>query len=147
LLLNSSITYVIDYKIQNLSTEPFNDYAGTIGNSQIDGFSSTHPDWKHVTSASLSGRNGSLTLRWRFIGAQTNSSNVGNPTGTAPGVPAVSYFDLIGRVRANDAFELRGGITNLTNKQPPEFGGPSSTATSAYDIIGRRYFVGVTARF
>ncbi len=147
LLLNSSVTYVIDYKIQNLSTEPFNDYAGTIGNSQIDGFSSTHPAWKHVTSAALSGSNGSLTFRWRYIGAQENSSNVGNPTGSAPGVPAVSYFDLIGRIRANDAFELRAGITNLTDKQPPEFGGPASTATSAYDIIGRRFFVGASARF
>ncbi len=145
--VDTSITYVINYAIQSLATEPFRDYAGTIGNAQIDGFSSTHPEWKHVTSANLSGEVGSLTLRWRYIGEQDNSANVGVENGTALGVPAVSYFDLIARLIANDDFELRGGITNLTNEQPPLFGGPSNTVSSAYDVIGRRYFVGLTARF
>ncbi|MDD1449660.1 TonB-dependent receptor [Sphingomonas sp. H160509] len=147
LSLDSSVTYVLDYKIQNLATEPFKDYAGTIGNTQIDGFSETHPAWKHVTSATVGGTDGSLSLRWRYTGKQSNSANVGNTTGTAAGVPAVSYFDLTGRIRANDKFELRAGITNLTDKQPPEFAGPASTSTSAYDIIGRRFFIGLTARY
>lgn len=147
LSVDSSVTYVKDYRIQNLAGEPFKDYAGTIGNAQIDGFSSTHPEWKHVTSATLSHDVGSLTLRWRYIGEQSNSSNVGVVGGTAAGVPAVSYYDLIGRFKVNEAVELRAGITNLSDEQPPEFGGPASTASSAYDIIGRRFFVGVTARF
>lgn len=147
LSLNSAITYVLDYKIQSVAAEPTYDYAGTIGNAQIDGFSATHPAWKHVTTLSLSGDTGSLALRWRFIDKMGNSSNVTTPGGTAAGVPAVSYFDVIGRLKVNDAFELRGGITNLTDKQPPEFGGPSVTATSTYDVIGRRYFIGATARF
>ncbi len=147
LSLDTAITYVMDYKIQNLQGEAFRDYAGTIGNAQIDGASPTHPAWKHVTSASLSGETGGLTFRWRYIGKQDNSSNVGVPNGTALGVPSVSYFDLIGRLQANDKFELRAGITNLANKQPPTFGGPSSTASSAYDVIGRRFFLGLTARY
>lgn len=147
LSLDTAVTYVIDYKIQNLQGEAFRDFAGTIGNAQIDSASPTHPAWKHVTSASLSGNAGGLTLRWRYIGKQDNSSNVGVANGTAAGVPAVSYFDLIGRLRANDKFEMRAGITNLTDKQPPRFGGPSSTVVSTYDIIGRRFFVGLTARY
>lgn len=147
LSLDSSVTYVLDYKIQNLPGEAFKDYAGTIGNAQIDGFSSTHPAWKHVTSATLAGKGGGLTLRWRYIGEQDNSSNVGVANGAAVGVPSVSYFDLIGRLRANDQFELRAGITNLANKQPPQFGGPSNTVSSEYDIIGRRFFIGLTARY
>lgn len=145
--LDTAITYVIDYKIQNLPGEAFRDYAGTVGNAQIDGASPAHPAWKHVTSASLSGEAGGLTLRWRYTSKQDNSSNVGVPNGTALGVPAVSYFDLIGRLRANDKFEMRAGITNLTDKQPPMFGGPSNTISSAYDIIGRRFFIGLTARY
>jgi outer membrane receptor protein involved in Fe transport len=144
--VNSAVTYVMDYKIQSLSTEPTFDYAGTIGNTQVDGFSSTHPRWKHVTTATVSGSAGSLALRWRYIGEQSNSGNVGT-AGTAPGVPSVSYFDLIGRLVANKDFELRAGITNIADKQPPEFGGPATTATSTYDIIGRSLFVGATARF
>ena len=147
LSLDSSVTYVMDYKIRNLAGEAFRDFAGTIGNAQIDGFSSTHPKWKAVTSANLAGADGGLTLRWRYIGKQDNSANVGVANGTALGVPAVSYFDLIGRLRVNDKFELRGGVTNLRNKQPPTFGGPSNTVSSEYDTIGRRFFVGVTARY
>lgn len=147
LSFNSAVTYVLDYKIQSVASEPIYDYAGTIGNAQIDGFSSTHPAWKHVTTLGLSGDTGSLSLRWRYIGKMGNSSNVTTPNGTAAGVPAVSYFDLIGRLKVNGDFELRGGVTNLTDKQPPEFGGPSVTATSTYDVIGRRYFIGATARF
>lgn len=147
LTVDSSLTYVAEYRIQNLAGEPFKDYAGTIGNAQIDGFSSTHPAWKHVTSATLSHDIGSLTLRWRYLGEQDNSSNVGVENGTAVGVPAVSYYDLVARVKATDTVEFRAGVTNLTDKQPPVFGAPANTASSAYDIIGRRFFVGLTARF
>lgn len=147
LSLNSAVTYVLDYKIQSVASEPTYDYAGTIGNAQIDGFSSTHPAWKHVTTLGLSGDTGSISFRWRYIGKMRDSANVTTPDGTSAGVPAVSYFDVIGRLKVNSGFELRGGVTNLTDKQPPEFGGPSVTATSTYDVIGRRYFIGATARF
>ena len=145
--LNSALTYVINYKIQSTSSDPVLDYAGTVGNAQIDGFSSTHPAWKHVTTLGLARDNGSLSLRWRFIGQQDNSAIVTNSDSNAEGVPAVSYFDLIGRVNVAEQFELRAGINNLFDKQPPEFGGSSVTPTSTYDVIGRRFFVGATTRF
>ena len=145
--LNSAVTYVIDYKIQSTASDPVFDYAGTIGNTQIDGFSSTHPAWKHVTTLGLAGDTGSLSLRWRYIGEQENSAIVTDPGTTATGVPAVSYFDLIGRLIVDDRFEFRAGVNNLFDKQPPEFGGRSVTPTSAYDVIGRRFFIGATARF
>jgi outer membrane receptor protein involved in Fe transport len=145
--LNSFVSYVMDYKIQTLATDPTFDYAGTIGNVQIDGYSQAHPDLKATTTLSWFGDAGSLSLRWRFIDAMTNSANVGVANGTAPGVPAVSYYDLIGRFKAGEGLEFRAGVTNLTDKQPPLFGGPASTDTSTYDVIGRRYFFGVTKRF
>ena len=147
LFLKSAVTYVIDYKIQSVDSEPVRDYAGTVGNAQIDGFSSTHPAWKHVTTLGVGGELGSLSLRWRYIGQQDNSIIVTDPNTDAEGVPAISYFDLIGRFVVNRDFELRGGITNLADRQPPEFGGNSVTPTSTYDVIGRRFFVGATARF
>jgi iron complex outermembrane receptor protein len=147
LALNSVISYVTDYKIQTLATDPTFDYAGTIGNIQIDGYSQAHPAWKHTTTLSLGGQTGGLSLRWRFIDKMSNSANVGVANGSATGVPAVSYFDLITRLKVDDRMEFRFGVTNLTDKQPPEFGGPASTDTSTYDLIGRRYFFGVTKRF
>ncbi len=147
LFLNSAVTHVIDYKIQSTASDPVFDYAGTVGNAQIDGFSSTHPAWKHVTTLGLAGDTGSVSVRWRYIGEQDNSAIVTDPGTEAEGVPAVSYFDLIGRLVVTDAFEFRMGVNNLFDKQPPEFGGRSVTPTSTYDVIGRRFFVGATARF
>jgi outer membrane receptor protein involved in Fe transport len=145
--LNSFFTYVTDYKIQTLPSDPVRDFAGTIGNVQIDGFSPSHPEIKHTTTLSYLRPQGSLSLRWRYIGRMDNSANVGTTNGTAIGVPAVSYFDLIARLRASEGTEFRAGVTNLTDKQPPQFGGPASTDTSTYDLIGRRYFLGITKRF
>jgi iron complex outermembrane recepter protein len=145
--LNSVVNYTIDYKIQNLPGDPTLDYAGTIGNVQIDGFSASHPAWKHVTTLTWFGSRGSLSVRWRFIDKMGNAANVGVANGTATGVPAVSYFDLIGRVKANERIEFRLGVTNLTDKQPPQFGGPASFDAATYDILGRRYFIGATTRF
>ena len=145
--LNSVVTYVTDYKIQTLQTDPVLDYAGTIGNVQIDGFSASHPELKQTTTLSYFRPGGSLSLRWRYIGKQDNSANVGVENGTALGVPAVSYFDLIGRASVGETLNFRIGVTNLTDKQPPRFGGPASTDTSTYDLIGRRYFFGLTKRF
>ncbi|OWK27990.1 TonB-dependent receptor domain-containing protein [Sphingomonas mucosissima] len=145
--LNSFVSYVLDYKIQTLPSDPTFDYAGTIGNLQIDGYSQSHPAWKAATTLSWFGDLGSLSLRWRFIDAMGNSANVGVANGSAPGVPSVNYFDLIGRLKAGEGVEFRAGVTNLTDKQPPVFGGPASTDFSTYDVIGRRYFLGVTKRF
>lgn len=145
--LNSVVSYVTDYKIQTLATDPVFDFAGTIGNVQIDGFSAAHPSWKHTSTLSWYGDLGSLSLRWRFIDGMDNSANVGVANGIAAGVPSVSYFDLIGRLKVDEALEFRAGVTNLSDEQPPVFGGPGVTDTSTYDIIGRRFFFGLTKRF
>ena len=61
------------------------------------------------------------------------------------------YTDLNARWKINDMLELRGGITNVTNKDPRFFSIASSsqgqTDASTYDLIGRRYFVALKARF
>ena len=46
-----------------------------------------------------------------------------------------------------DPVEFR--VNNLTDKDPPLFTSYSNSNTdpSTYDVLGRRYFVGVSARF
>jgi iron complex outermembrane receptor protein len=44
-------------------------------------------------------------------------------------------------------FTLRGGINNVGNKQPLIVSGvPGSTDSSSYDVIGRSFFLAVTAK-
>jgi outer membrane receptor protein involved in Fe transport len=44
---------------------------------------------------------------------------------------------------------LRGGVTNLTDKDPPNYPGAiqSNTDPSTYDVLGRRYFVSAMYKF
>ena len=64
-------------------------------------------------------------------------------------IPEIDYFDLIGSYDLTDNLSLRFTVNNITDEQPP-FYTPSvqaNTDPSTYDVLGRRYTVGFTARF
>ena len=70
---------------------------------------------------------------------------------TNRGVDPEFYTNLNARWRINDTLELRGGVLNALNKDPRFFSSASSsegqTSASTYDLIGRRYFIALKARF
>lgn len=148
--ITSIVSYLDSFKIKNLATAPTLDYAGTIGNQQIDLFADAHPRWKATTSASLNLNPASLTLRWRYLGKMSNAANVGTG-GTAHGVPAVSYFDFDIGFDVAKRFTLSTGVVNAFGKRPPVLNdnvtGVLATDPYTYDLIGRRFYVGVKARF
>ena len=91
----------------------------------------------------------SVGLRWQHL------PSIDTPPGTPAttfGVESHDQIDLFGRWSFFERYELRAGIDNLLNADP-EIVGASTTdnnlgSTSAnYDTIGRRYFVGITAKF
>lgn len=84
-----------------------------------------------------------LGARWRYQGAVENFNN------RAQAIDAVNYFDLNGSWKVNGAISLRGGVNNLTDQQPPVYTPAISANTdpSTYDLIGRRFYVGLTAKF
>jgi outer membrane receptor for ferrienterochelin and colicin len=85
----------------------------------------------------------------------TNSQSTTSPTSS------YELFGLNGRWSVNDTWALRGGVDNLFDRQPVRVGAnfvPTATGsgvtsasgttdTSNYDIVGRRYYLGVTAKF
>jgi len=50
-------------------------------------------------------------------------------------------------VRITRNIEIRGGVLNLTDQQPPEWTGEGATDFAIYDVLGRRYFIGANVRF
>lgn len=64
-------------------------------------------------------------------------------------VGAETYLDLTGSFDVTERIEVYGGINNLLDNDPPimgfRLGGPPNTNTGVYDLIGRRYFVGIRA--
>lgn len=150
LSLGTVINYLDSFQIQTLPTSPRLDYAGTIGNQQIDFFATAHPKWKATSTVGYSVGPLQSSLRWRFIDKMSNASNVGT-NGTAAGPKAVSYFDLDLGLKVTDNLELRSGVVNLTDRKPPQFnfnfvGNPASDLY-AYDLLGRRFYVSAKVRF
>jgi hypothetical protein len=49
----------------------------------------------------------------------------------------------------NSTVSLRAGVNNLTDEQPPVYAPAiaANTDPSTYDLVGRRYYVGLMARF
>jgi len=147
LSVNFIVSWLDKYEIQNLAGAPFLDYAGTIGNGQIDPQAISNPEWRTATSLTYSYGPAKFNFRWRWVDAMQNSNNVGvaNPTGL--GVKAVSYFDLSGSYEVRKGVEVRGGILNIGDRQPPEWTGEGATDPALYDMLGRRFYAGVHLKF
>jgi iron complex outermembrane receptor protein len=145
--LNLVLSNLMDYKIQNLADAPFLNYAGTIGNAQIDAGAIGFPEWK----ASLSARyrlgpfGASATYRW--YDAMTHASDVGVANPSQPGVDARDYLDLGATWDFGQGTELRAGVQNVFDREPPEWTGNGATDLALYDLLQRRYYVGVKHRF
>jgi iron complex outermembrane receptor protein len=144
--LNSAISWLDKFKVQTLPNGPFADYAGTIGRPLTG--PGTLPKWKALTSAAYSDDTFNLGLRWRYIGPLKSDSKATNPLSTTPGQKAYNLFDLYGSFNATEDWTMRFGVNNLFDKDPLPLGGLAGfTEGSTYDVIGRSFYVGVSAKF
>ncbi|HEY0104615.1 MAG TPA: TonB-dependent receptor [Rhizomicrobium sp.] len=151
---NFSGTYLNSYSILYNKTGHSIDFAGTIGATAPTGVS---------TDSALPRYKGQLTVNWHFfdvaslgvrftyLDAMKNTLSTVGWTGlpfgigAVKGTPATIYVDLFGDYAVTDNISLRGGVLNLADKQPPQYNPSEQDGTdpSQYDIIGRRFFVGV----
>jgi outer membrane receptor protein involved in Fe transport len=129
-----------------------------------------NPHWRHNLRLTWETPwNVLLSAQWRFIGPTSFDNNSTNPllagaeeAGITPTtydqynarIPGYSYLDLTGVWHALANLELRAGVTNLLDKDPPlipsgEISGNSGPANSypTYDYLGRQLFVAFTAKF
>jgi outer membrane receptor protein involved in Fe transport len=148
---------------------PTYDCAGLFGSSCENG--SVNPHWRHNLRFTWETPwNVLLSAQWRFIGPTSFDNNSTNPllagaeehdTTTPPfydqynaRIPGYSYLDLTAVWHALANLELRAGVTNLLDKDPPlipsgDISGNSGPANSypTYDYLGRQLFVAFTAKF
>lgn len=142
------------------------DCAGLFGTTCGNGI---NPRWRHTLRFNWETpwRKLLVSLNWRYIGSTSFDNNSNDPSlhfveSTAAGAPgydaqratikAYSYFDLAVVWPAWKGIELRGGLNNIADKDPPILGdditGTGSPNTyPSYDILGRQIFVAFTAKF
>lgn len=146
LRLNVNATYTDKYTSQTTVVDPVNDFAGTIGS----GTGSSVPKWRVNLNTGYTLGPVNVTLTSRFIDKMVHSATVtgGSPL-TNTGVPATWYHDLAVGYSLTKSLTLRAGVSNLADQKPRIYSPnvQANTDPSLYDVLGRRYFVGLNGRF
>ena len=147
--VNWIATHLMNWERQALPGDPFVDIAGTIGNRSL-GIGVSRPDWKWTLNMDYLIGNFDLNAKWRYIDEMVDNNVEGFKT------DSVSYLDLGVAYDFKDLFggSLEGltariSLTNVTDQDPEIIPArvQANTDPSAYDTLGRRYFVTFTYAF
>jgi outer membrane receptor protein involved in Fe transport len=135
--------YVNSFEITQLAGLTTRDYAGIFSSSIA-----SHPEWKFMLTTTYDRGPFAMGLRWRYLDSMDDESAIVTPNAVLPGVSTYSTLDLFAHWNINDNLRLRGGVDNLTDKDPNEIRDLAGvTQESLYDPIGRRFYIAVSARF
>jgi iron complex outermembrane recepter protein len=142
---------------------PSYDCAGLFGNTCLGG--SVSPTWRHNMRVSWETPwNVELSAQWRFIGRTSFDNNSPQPglqyaeegffDPIVTHIPNYSYLDLSALWAVNRQVQVRAGVNNLLDKDPPfvpsfDISGNAGTLNTfpAYDLAGRRIFLAIRASF
>jgi outer membrane receptor protein involved in Fe transport len=153
--VNVLATITDHWKTQVNPTSPWLDFTGTTGPSDVRGVNQFAYDYRLFTTVGYNAANWGATLRWRHL---PSISPEGTIRTQAQYTDTASYniFDLSGRYTFSDRYNLRFGVDNLLDKEPPVVNlrtvaeGYTQTGVTNgafYDVLGRRYYVGMTVQF
>ena len=78
-----------------------------------------------------------------------------NPSARQEDIGSYDIFDLSASYRINQMLEVRGGVENLFDREPNIFGRIPGVTNAigdpepggTFDVIGRRFYLGVKADF
>jgi len=157
--VNFLLNYYLHYRSKELLDNPLVDYVGTLGTAQ----NALNPGafrYRVLTTVGYGIGPVNLSLQWQHLPSVQQEAAAVAPT-PITGYPAYDLFNLNANVTITKAVRMRMGVDNLFNKAPP-IGGVNTANTapatngnlpggafnsSFYDINGRRYYLGITAKF
>jgi iron complex outermembrane receptor protein len=156
LLFNFAGTEVLTNKTTPLPGAPTYDCAGLYGPS----CQTVNPRWRHNLRASWETPwSVEFSALWRYIGHVSLDGNSAQPTiGGQPfdaydaTMPAVSYLDLTASWQVVQNLDLRFGVNNVFDKDPPIVSSNVAASGAAnsfptYDQLGRQFFVAFKVKF
>ena len=153
LFINSMVTYLNEFKLQDAPGERFIDWKGSLGQGgQFDYRMNTTIGYR------FGGGNASVNLTWIHLPSVRHENKARDPSLTVLDTESYDRFNLFADYQVNDRISLRAGIDNLFDEDPPIVGSdpfhptnPNRNAFSTnpqfYDILGRSAYVGLTMAF
>jgi outer membrane receptor protein involved in Fe transport len=117
-----------------------------------------NPKWRHKLRVGLTMPNGiGASVQWRHFAsvdlfdpqAPDADGTGGSPVADLRGLDARNWFDLALTARVGQKLNLRMGVNNIFDKDPPlsELGANGNTYPQTYDSLGRYMFAGFTVDF
>lgn len=153
--LGMNATYVIERKIQPADFLAEYDCTGLVGSTCLR----PEPEWSFVQTTRWTSGPFSAQLLWRYTdGIRQDAVALGAADASDFAVPRIasqSFFDVTGSYDIDATWSIRGGITNLFDRDPPivgnDYGGTAensgNTFPATYPSVGRGYYLGATAKF
>jgi iron complex outermembrane recepter protein len=155
LTLSVLATITDSWKTRVNPDSPWVDFKGTTGPSDVRGVNQFAYDYRLFTTVGFRGGNWAGSLRWRHLPSIDPEGTI-RTTAQYTSTPSYNVFDASGRYSFNGGWELRFGIDNLLDKDPPVVNlrtvaeGYTQTGVTNgafYDVLGRRYYVGMKFQF
>ena len=149
---NFNGSYLLKNTLQPLPNAPTYDCVGLFGHT----CQTVNPRWRHILTATwVAPWNFEVGVNWRFIGKVGLDNNDPDPSllfadeGAYDTInkqmPNMSYIDLFGKWTVTKQLELRAGVNNLLDKDPPlaSFDITSGGVNwySTYDSLGRQLYL------
>jgi outer membrane receptor protein involved in Fe transport len=119
------------------------------------------PHWRHVLRMTWAApHNVDASVTWRYIGGAMYEKDSSQPTiggSTTPDplahtIPAVNYMDLAVAWHIKPQLTIRAGVNNVLDQDPPLIenaivGNANPNTYPVYDLLGRQFFLSLTAKF
>ncbi|HEX9805482.1 MAG TPA: TonB-dependent receptor [Alteraurantiacibacter sp.] len=152
---NVLFNWLEKYEVQNNPGGPIFDYADSVGSPIGNPPYGPQYKWRLNATVGYDFGPGMLSLSWRHLPSARHVATVTNPAAQQEDIASYDIFDLTSRFQITDMFELRAGIENLFDRDPNIYGRiPGVTDAvgepepgGAFDVLGRRFYVGLKASF
>ena len=141
---------------------PLVDFAGTLGGGEV-GTNAGSYRWRMFSRANYVFGRGSIGLQWQHKPSVDAAQAATNDIVNVAGAPAYDLFNLNARYELTESVSVRAGIDNLFDVDPPYVGfylddvpgdgtprfgrAANPYDASQYDVLGRRFYIGVNVNF
>lgn len=152
---NVLFNWLEKYEVQNNPGGPVFNYADTVGSTIFNPPYGPQFKWRLNTTVGYDFGPGSISVNWRHLPGARHVIKATNPDAEQLDVGSYNVVDLAARYQVNEIVEFRAGIDNLFDREPNIFGAiPGVTDAvgepepgGAWDVLGRRFYIGAKAEF